>query len=64
MGQGAYGVVAAATDTSVSDKPKEVAIKKINLAFDHKIYTRRTLRELKLLRLLDNENVVFELHRY
>lgn len=57
MGQGAYGVVVAATDLNDKDKPFEVAIKKINLAFDHKIYTKRTLRELKLLRLLKNQNV-------
>jgi len=35
-----------------------VAIKKIEKAFDQRIYTKRTLRELKLLRLLDHENVI------
>jgi len=35
-----------------------VAIKKIEKAFDQRIYTKRTLRELKLLRLLNHENVI------
>ena len=34
------------------------AIKKIQLAFEHKIYTRRTLRELKLLRTLRHKNIM------
>lgn len=39
-------------------KRKSVAIKKIEKAFDQRIYTKRTLRELKLLRLLTHENVM------
>jgi mitogen-activated protein kinase 1/3 len=34
-----------------------VAIKKIEKAFDHRLYAKRTLRELKILRLLKHENV-------
>ena len=54
VGQGAYGIVVAAVDNR--DK-KNVAIKKIEKAFDHKIFTKRTLRELKICRLLKHENV-------
>ena len=32
-----------------------VAIKKIEKAFEHKIFSLRTLRELKIMRLLDHE---------
>ena len=46
-------------------KPKEgeeetddlVAIKKIEKAFEHRIFTKRTLRELKIIRLCKHENV-------
>jgi hypothetical protein len=45
VGQGAYGVVAASRDTkATSDEKVEVAIKKMSNAFEHKIYTKRTLR--------------------
>ncbi len=39
-------------------KNKLVAIKKIEKAFEHRIYTKRTLRELKLLRFLKHENIM------
>lgn len=35
-----------------------MAIKKIEMAFEHKIFAKRTLRELKLLRLLKHENIL------
>ena len=35
-----------------------VAIKKIERAFEHPLFAKRTLRELKILRLLSHENVV------
>ncbi|EGR26963.1 protein kinase domain protein [Ichthyophthirius multifiliis] len=57
IGQGAYGVVVAAVDQA-ENKKKSVAIKKIEKAFEERIYTKRTLRELKLLRLLNHENVI------
>ena len=45
VGQGAYGVVCAARD---EHKNELVAIKKIERAFEHHTFTKRTLRELKL----------------
>lgn len=45
VGQGAYGIVVAAKDKFATDKTKElVAIKKIDKAFEHKIFAKRTLR--------------------
>lgn len=40
-----------------SDTNEHVAIKKIANAFDNKIDAKRTLREIKLLRHMDHENV-------
>lgn len=51
-------MVVAGKDTKAeSEDRQDIAIKKIGNAFEHKIYTKRTLRELKLLRLLTHENV-------
>ena len=59
VGSGAYGVVVAAKDTTIEDENANlVAIKKIEKAFEHKVFTLRTLRELKIMRLLDHENVL------
>lgn len=55
LGTGAYGVVVSARDTQSGQM---VAIKKIEKAFEHPTYTKRTLRELKILRLLSNENIL------
>ena len=55
LGSGAYGVVVSARD-SVSGEV--VAIKKIEKAFEHSTYTKRTLRELKIMRLLTHENII------
>jgi serine/threonine protein kinase len=53
MGQGAYGVVVAAKDLTAEDPEDNLcAIKKIERAFEHKLFMQRTLRELKILRLL------------
>lgn len=53
MGQGAYGIVVAARDQESDDAENNlVAIKKIEKAFEHKVFMQRTLRELKILRLL------------
>lgn len=58
VGQGAYGIVVAARDSKCEEEDNNlVAIKKIEKAFEHKIFTKRTLRELHLLRLLKHENV-------
>lgn len=54
-GSGAYGTVVIADD---NQKNIQVAIKKIERAFEHKLFTKRTLRELKILRLLSHENIV------
>jgi len=40
-----------------SETGEQVAIKKIANAFDNKIDAKRTLREIKLLRHMDHENV-------
>jgi len=40
-----------------SETNEHVAIKKIANAFDNKIDAKRTLREIKLLRHMDHENV-------
>ncbi|KAK0582293.1 hypothetical protein LWI29_023807 [Acer saccharum] len=55
VGRGAYGIVCAAVN---SETREEVAIKKIGNAFDNRIDAKRTLREIKLLRHMDHENVV------
>lgn len=55
IGSGAYGVVVSARDTATGER---VAIKKIEKAFEHPTFTKRTLRELKILRLLDHENIM------
>ena len=40
-----------------SETSEEVAIKKVGNAFDNHIDAKRTLREIKLLRHMDHENV-------
>lgn len=55
VGRGAYGVVVAAKDGISGEM---IAIKKIQKAFEHKIFAKRTLRELKILRLLKHDNVL------
>ena len=58
VGSGAYGVVVAAKDKSEEEPNNLVAIKKIEKAFEHKIFALRTLRELKIMRLLNHDNVL------
>ena len=55
IGSGAYGVVVSARDTKTGEL---VAIKKIEKAFEHSTFTKRTLRELKIMRLLNHENLI------
>jgi len=55
VGQGAYGVVCSAQD---EEKRETVAIKKIENAFEHITFAKRTLRELRILRHLRHENLI------
>ncbi|KAH7513082.1 hypothetical protein FEM48_Zijuj12G0158700 [Ziziphus jujuba var. spinosa] len=55
IGRGAYGIVCAAVN---SETGQEVAIKKIGNAFDNRIDAKRTLREIKLLRHMEHENII------
>ncbi|CAN4127307.1 unnamed protein product [Withania somnifera] len=55
IGRGAYGLVCAAVNLETRE---EVAIKKIGNAFDNRIDAKRTLREIKLLRHMDHENII------
>jgi serine/threonine protein kinase len=55
IGHGAYGVVVSASDSR--DKEK-VAIKKVSKAFEDLVDAKRILREIKLLRHFDHENVI------
>ena len=55
LGQGAYGVVCACLDTSNNQK---VAIKKIPNAFEDLIDAKRIVREIKLLRFFNHNNIV------
>ncbi|OAD76119.1 hypothetical protein PHYBLDRAFT_16163 [Phycomyces blakesleeanus NRRL 1555(-)] len=55
MGQGAYGVVCAAKDTS---NDEQVAIKKVCRIFEKNILAKRALREVKLLKHFNgHENI-------
>lgn len=64
IGYGAYGIVVAAKDTTIPDEGNEggesnlVSIKKIVKAFDHRVFSLRTYRELKIQRLLEHENIL------
>jgi len=55
IGQGAYGVVCSA---SCRNSDESVAIKKIENVFEHITFTKRTLRELRILRHLQHENII------
>ena len=54
IGHGAYGVVISATDETTG---KSFAIKKIRRAFDDRVDAKRILREIKLMKKLEHENV-------
>ncbi|CAH9072482.1 unnamed protein product [Cuscuta epithymum] len=55
IGRGAYGIVCSVLNAETNEN---VAIKKIADAFDNYMDAKRTLREIKLLRHLDHENVI------
>lgn len=54
VGEGAYGVVCSAVHVPSGSR---VAIKKIT-PFDHSMFCLRTLREIKLLRHFNHENII------
>lgn len=55
IGIGAYGVVCAALNKKNNQK---VAIKKVGNAFEDLIDAKRIVREIKLLKALDHENII------
>lgn len=55
IGQGAYGVVCSALDRK---RNCFMAVKKIENVFDHRSLAKRTLRELKLVRTFNHENIL------
>ncbi|KAI8868681.1 mitogen-activated protein kinase [Ramicandelaber brevisporus] len=54
IGEGAYGTVVSATHKATGQK---VAIKRIT-PFDHSMFCLRTLREIKLLKFFQHENII------
>lgn len=60
IGQGAYGVVCSCKDTSKDPNHEfyKVAIKKIPNAFEDLIDAKRIIREIKLLRFFNHENII------
>ncbi|CAM6036379.1 unnamed protein product [Sphagnum compactum] len=55
IGRGAYGIVCSAVNRETGE---DVAIKKIGNAFANRIDAKRTLREIKILRHMNHENVI------
>lgn len=55
IGLGAYGVVISCLDKKTNSK---VAIKKVPNAFEDLIDAKRILREIKLLKFFDHENII------
>lgn len=55
IGLGAYGVVVSCLDKKTNTK---VAIKKVPNAFEDLIDAKRILREIKLLKFFDHENII------
>ena len=62
IGQGAYGIVISANDTekakNADGEYEKVAIKKITRAFEDLIDAKRILREIRLLKHFDHENII------
>lgn len=55
ISRGAYGIVCSAFNVETGE---EVAVKKIPNAFHNIIVAKRTLREIKILRHMDHENIL------
>jgi serine/threonine protein kinase len=62
LGKGAYGTVVSAEETYKDEDDVEqkeiVALKKVNRVFEHILISRRTLREMKIMRLIHHENIM------
>ena len=58
IGSGTNGKIVSARDTNEPEGEDLVAIKKMDKVFDHKTIARRTLRELRIIRLLQHENLL------
>ena len=59
VGHGAYGIVVSANDSAATmEEFAQVAIKRIDKTFQNALFAKRTLRELKFLRLIDHENII------
>ncbi|KAI8991641.1 kinase-like domain-containing protein [Mycotypha africana] len=58
VGSGAYGTVCSALDLQYQ---RFCAIKKVYGVFDKRLFAKRTLREIKLLRLFNNHRRIIEL---
>lgn len=54
LGQGAYGVVCSALDTQTG---RYVAVKRVERVFDSILEAKRILREIKILGILQHENI-------
>lgn len=65
IGKGGFAVVCSATDNATPScgtkqlpLPTPLAIKKIENIFDHMIHAKQTLRELRILGLLQHDNIM------
>lgn len=55
IGSGGYGVVVSAVDVK---KETKVAVKKVVSAFDDMLVAKRMIREIRLLRQFDHDNII------
>eukprot|EP00929_Paragymnodinium_shiwhaense_P002800 TRINITY_DN103093_c0_g1_i1.p1 TRINITY_DN103093_c0_g1~~TRINITY_DN103093_c0_g1_i1.p1 ORF type:complete len:521 (-),score=75.24 TRINITY_DN103093_c0_g1_i1:609-2144(-) len=55
VGSGAYSVVCSATDVRSQSR---VAIKKISNTFEHRVFAKRALREIRILKHFQHENIL------
>ena len=55
IGKGGYGVVVSVLDKLTGDI---IAIKKIKKVFNNVTYAKRTLRELRIMRLMNHDNIL------
>lgn len=58
IGHGSYGVVCSAERADANGQSTKVAIKKITSIFSNLVETKRTLREVKLLRFFEHANII------